>query len=192
MTSTVESALFDALVSDDSAEPTLPWAGMSILVTGEVPGMSRSEAKAAVEALGGRSVGSVSRSLSLVVVGEGAGISKMSKARTYGLLGLSAAEFAALTSAPASWSRLAPGHPVAALDDALDPPAHVPTPAGDGGQDAAPGAVATAQEPSTPGHQVGKTIIYPPGVRREVRMLCSCGHRWHGSHIHEALTCPRA
>jgi DNA ligase (NAD+) len=52
---------------------------MTVVVTGSVPGLTRDEGNEAVEALGGKSSGSVSTRTDLVVVGDGAG-SKADKA----------------------------------------------------------------------------------------------------------------
>ena len=168
-----------------------PLTGLTVLVTGEVPGYNRAEAQAAVERMGGKPVGSVSRSTGLVVVGEGAGVSKMAKARSFGLVGLLAAEFAALDADPATW------HParlrrVAVLDDLLDPPA-ADRPSGSGTAedvDAAAGVVEACVAVG-PQHLVGQTVVWPEGVR-EVRRSCFCGHRWLAESIAEPLCCPRA
>jgi DNA ligase (NAD+) len=57
--------------------------------------MTREEAQAAVERLGGRVSGSVSRKTSYVVVGESAG-SKLDKARALGVPTLTEQEFRAI------------------------------------------------------------------------------------------------
>ncbi len=68
---------------------------MTVVVTGSVPGLTRNEGNEAVETLGGKSSGSVSKRTDLVVVGEGAG-SKADKATELGVRVMPAAEFAAL------------------------------------------------------------------------------------------------
>ncbi|HEY0453265.1 NAD-dependent DNA ligase LigA [Actinophytocola sp.] len=68
---------------------------MRVVVTGAVPGLSRTEGNEAVERLGGKSSGSVSAKTDLVVVGEGAG-SKATKAADLGIRTMPAEEFAAL------------------------------------------------------------------------------------------------
>ncbi|MBF9134801.1 NAD-dependent DNA ligase LigA [Plantactinospora sp. S1510] len=73
-------------------------APMTVVVTGSVPGLSRNEGNEAVERLGGKSSGSVSKRTDLVVVGEGAG-SKAEKAVTLGVRVLPAERFAALLTA---------------------------------------------------------------------------------------------
>lgn len=71
---------------------------MTVVVTGSVPGLTRNEGNEAVERLGGRSSGSVSKRTDLVVVGEGAG-SKADKAAELGLRIMPAEEFAELLRA---------------------------------------------------------------------------------------------
>lgn len=71
---------------------------MTVVVTGSVPGLTRNEGNEAVERLGGRSSGSVSKRTDLVVVGEGAG-SKAEKATTLGVPVLPAERFAELLAA---------------------------------------------------------------------------------------------
>ncbi|WP_173073010.1 NAD-dependent DNA ligase LigA [Phytohabitans rumicis] len=68
---------------------------MTVVVTGSVPGLTRDEGNEAVERLGGRSSGSVSKKTDLVVVGDGAG-SKADKAAQLGIRVMPAADFAAL------------------------------------------------------------------------------------------------
>jgi DNA ligase (NAD+) len=71
---------------------------MTVVVTGSVPGLTRDEGNEAVERLGGRSSGSVSKKTDLVVVGEGAG-AKAAKAEQLGIRVLPADQFAALLAA---------------------------------------------------------------------------------------------
>lgn len=77
----------------------LPLAGKKVVVTGTVPGLSRTEAQEAVERLGGKASGSVSRATDLVVVGEGAG-SKEQKAHDLGIEVMAAEEFVRLANEP--------------------------------------------------------------------------------------------
>ena len=70
----------------------------TVVVTGSVPGLTRNEGNEAVEKLGGKSSGSVSKRTDLVVVGDGAG-SKVEKAEQLGILTLPADKFAALLDA---------------------------------------------------------------------------------------------
>lgn len=55
-------------------------AGRSFVLTGALPGMTREDAKARIEAAGGRVVGSVSKKTDFVVAGSDAG-SKLEKAQ---------------------------------------------------------------------------------------------------------------
>lgn len=69
-----------------------PFAGKTVVLTGTLPGRSREEAKAWIEARGGRVTASVSRKTDLVVAGEDAG-SKLEKARALGVPVMDADEF---------------------------------------------------------------------------------------------------
>ncbi|MDO5701175.1 MAG: NAD-dependent DNA ligase LigA [Bowdeniella nasicola] len=79
----------------DVPPPTLE--GLTIVVTGTVPGYSREQAKEAVVAHGGKATGSVSKKTDVVVVGEGAG-SKETKARDLGIPLVAAERFDTLLS----------------------------------------------------------------------------------------------
>ena len=81
-----------AVSSSTSAKPL---AGKKVVVTGTVPGLTRTQAQEAVEKLGGISSGSVSKSTDLVVIGDGAG-SKADKATELGITIMSAEDFATL------------------------------------------------------------------------------------------------
>ncbi len=63
--------------------PTLQ--GRSVVVTGTLGGYTREEAEEAIKARGGRSPGSVSKSTTAVVVGEGPGAAKLTKATDLGV-----------------------------------------------------------------------------------------------------------
>jgi len=69
-----------------------PLAGKTFVLTGTLAGRTRSEAKAALEALGGRVSGSVSKKTDCVVAGEGSG-SKLAQAKALGVRVLDEAEF---------------------------------------------------------------------------------------------------
>lgn len=60
------------------------FAGKTIVLTGKLTQLTRSEAKAKIEALGGTVTGSVSKKTDLVIVGEDAG-SKLTKAEQLGI-----------------------------------------------------------------------------------------------------------
>ncbi|MDR0284989.1 MAG: NAD-dependent DNA ligase LigA [Propionibacteriaceae bacterium] len=75
----------------ETLPPTL--AGLTVVVTGTVPGYSRDGATEAVVARGGKATGSVSKSTSVVVAGEGAG-SKLVKAQSLGVPVIDATQFA--------------------------------------------------------------------------------------------------
>ena len=68
------------------------FAGMTVVVTGTLASMGRSEAEEAIRAAGGKAAGSVSKKTSLVVAGESAG-SKLTKAQSLGVKVIGEAEF---------------------------------------------------------------------------------------------------
>ena len=61
-----------------------PLSGKTVVMTGTLPGLSREEAAALLEAAGAKISGSVSKKTSYVVVGESAG-SKLEKAQSLGV-----------------------------------------------------------------------------------------------------------
>jgi DNA ligase (NAD+) len=69
-----------------------PFAGKTVVFTGTLTGITRSEAEGAVRRLGGKTSSSVSKATSLVVAGESAG-SKLTKAEELGVPVISEAEF---------------------------------------------------------------------------------------------------
>jgi DNA ligase (NAD+) len=74
-----------------------PFAGKTVVFTGTLTRMTRSEAEEMVRRLGGKSSGSVSKATSLVVAGESAG-SKLAKAQDLGVPVVSEAEFLEMVS----------------------------------------------------------------------------------------------
>ncbi len=74
-----------------------PFAGLTFVVTGTLPTLSRDEAKAFIEARGGKVTGSVSSKTDYVVVGENAG-SKLDKATKLGIPILSEEELRQMES----------------------------------------------------------------------------------------------
>ena len=62
------------LEEDEVDEGPRPLEGLSIVVTGSLEGFSRDGAKEAIQAQGGKVVGSVSKKTDFVVVGESPGL----------------------------------------------------------------------------------------------------------------------
>ena len=67
--------------------------GKNVVVTGAVPGYTREEAEQAIVLRGGKSPGSVSKKTYALVVGEGAGASKLTKAESLGVPHVAAEHF---------------------------------------------------------------------------------------------------
>ncbi len=70
--------------------------GKAVVVTGAVPGHNREEAEQAITSRGGKSPGSVSKKTFALVVGDGAGASKLTKAEELGIPIVPADRFADL------------------------------------------------------------------------------------------------
>lgn len=66
--------------------------GMTFVITGTLPSMKRSEAQKAIENLGGKVSGSVSKKTNFVLAGDNAG-SKLTKAKSLGIKVIDEAEF---------------------------------------------------------------------------------------------------
>ncbi len=75
-----------------------PWEGKKVVVSGTVPGMSRTEAQEAAARLGATVSSSISKNTDLLVAGDGAG-SKLTKAQEIGVEVMTADDFAALYAA---------------------------------------------------------------------------------------------
>ena len=145
-------------------------------MTGNVPGLDRNQATTAVVALGGKSMASVSGKTSLVVMGEGAGVSKTAKVRQHNIAVLSAAEFAALVKNPSSWDGAPVGGP-------LDQMKNAPGVTGDDATDSGPFVMAD--------HMVGLASAPAAGGGTEYRCWCRCGHAWLGaSNADQGRGCP--
>ena len=85
----------------DPAPEVLPMAGKPFVLTGTLPTLSRREAKAKIEEVGGKVTGSVSSKTSYVVVGIDAG-SKLARAEKLGIPRLSEDELLVLLQTAAS------------------------------------------------------------------------------------------
>ena len=79
-------------IAKPSADTPQPLAGMTIVVTGTLPSLSRNEAEDMIRAHGGTAAGSVSKKTSYVLAGEKAG-SKLTKAEQLGIPVLDEQEF---------------------------------------------------------------------------------------------------
>ena len=75
--------------------------GKTFVLTGTLPTMKRSEAKALIESFGGKVSGSVSKKTSYVVAGDEAG-SKLDKANSLGIAVLTESELIEMTKAETS------------------------------------------------------------------------------------------
>ncbi len=72
------------MTEPDAIEADGPFAGMTVVLTGSLPTLSRTAASALIQRAGGHVAGSVSKKTSLVVAGEEAG-SKLEKANALGI-----------------------------------------------------------------------------------------------------------
>ena len=77
---------------EEAPAGSLPFAGQTIVVTGTLPTLGRTEAEELIVKLGGKAAGSVSKKTSFVVAGESAG-SKLTKAKELGIPVIDEAEF---------------------------------------------------------------------------------------------------
>ena len=95
----IERLLSAGVTPAEAAQPEegapQPLAGMTVVVTGTLPSLSRSEAEDLIRRMGGTASGSVSKKTSYVLAGEKAG-SKLDKARQLGVPVLDEAAFMTL------------------------------------------------------------------------------------------------
>ena len=78
--------------------PNSAFAGKTVVLTGTLPDVSREEAKARIEALGGRVSGTVSKKTDLLIAGDEPG-SKLDKALELGVRVVGPEEFARMSAA---------------------------------------------------------------------------------------------
>lgn len=78
--------------SEDDSVPLPEWAGVSVVLTGRLSTMARSEAEGLLKRAGANVSSSVSRKTGIVIAGEDAG-SKADKAREYGITIIDESEF---------------------------------------------------------------------------------------------------
>lgn len=76
---------------DEAEQAAQPLAGLTFVITGTLPSLSRPEAKALIEAHGGKVTGSVSKKTNYLLAGEKAG-SKLTKAEKLGIVVLDEAK----------------------------------------------------------------------------------------------------
>lgn len=101
-------------LTEEHAEPARgPFTGLTFVITGTHPTLSRAQLEELIQARGGRVTGSVTRKTGYLVVGEDAG-SKLAKARELGVKELTEAQLLALAEAPPA------DDGPAAADDATD------------------------------------------------------------------------
>jgi len=84
-----------AMLPAPAGEPGLPLAGLTFVITGTLPSLKRDEAKALIEAAGGKVSSSVSKKTDYLVAGSEAG-SKLENARKLGVPILDEAAFLGL------------------------------------------------------------------------------------------------
>ncbi len=86
--------------AEERASTPQTMEGKTVVVSGTVPGFNREEAEQAITTRGGKSPGSVSKKTFALVVGEGAGASKLSKAEANGTPIVLAERFEAFLTDP--------------------------------------------------------------------------------------------
>ncbi len=81
-----------------------PLDGLNVLVTGNLASMSRPQAHQVITGLGGHPVASVTKTTGLVILGDGAGLSKMAKIRGWNLPVLTGDAFERLVEGLDRWT----------------------------------------------------------------------------------------
>ena len=152
----------------------LPMDALRVVVTGDVPGMTRDAARDAVRRMGGQPLSTVTGSIDLLVVGPGAGASKLAKAAGYGLRQLPAEQFAELAENPDRWDGQPLGAPAEPEDALPDEAGAMPR-----------------QRTAEPQHPASICAWTRDGAWRVV-MTCRCGHRSEGARLTEAESLHRA
>lgn len=154
----------------------LPLSGWRVVVPGDVPGLTRDAAQEAVRTMGGTAASSVTPSTDLLVVGTGAGASKLAKAAALRIRQLAAEPFAELAENPDRWD----GRPLGARPEGEDVEA-----------DAPPERPAAPAPRGRSAHPAGLTTFTRDG-RWTAVARCRCGHGSTGATSAEAEAGHRA
>ena len=72
------------LAEEPKTKSQTSFTGKKILITGSVPGLDRSDVIDFVQSIGAKWAGSVTKDLDLLIIGDGAGASKVNKAQSQG------------------------------------------------------------------------------------------------------------